>query len=126
MSGDGGPGALAAGVVRVAGPAGRVEERLQRAGWHAGLVSHGGTKQAFLESAGAALGFPGYYGRNLDALWDCLGDLERPTALVWDGWQELAVGSPDDWAGVMSVLAERASGPGVPFAVYLVDAAVAG
>jgi len=26
----------------------------------------------------AGLGFPAYYGRNLDALWDCLGDLDEP------------------------------------------------
>ena len=29
-----------------------------------------------------ALGFPGYYGRNLAALEDCLGDLARPTRIT--------------------------------------------
>ena len=29
-------------------------------------------------------GFPGYYGRNLSALADCLGDISRPTRVVLD------------------------------------------
>ena len=29
-----------------------------------------------------ALDFPSYYGRNLDALHDCLGDIDIPTQLV--------------------------------------------
>jgi RNAse (barnase) inhibitor barstar len=31
---------------------------------------------------GVELGFPDYYGKNLDALIDSLGDIERPTALL--------------------------------------------
>ncbi|QJC51717.1 barnase inhibitor [Paenibacillus albicereus] len=35
------------------------------------------------------LGFPDYYGRNLDALWDCLGDYAAPPLrLRWRGFEE--------------------------------------
>ena len=35
-----------------------------------------------------ALDFPDYYGRTLDGLWDCLGDLDQPVWIVWPHrWQ---------------------------------------
>lgn len=46
-------------------------------------------KTVFLDGAelshdtlAAALEFPAYYGRNLDALQDCLGNICEPTAIV--------------------------------------------
>jgi ribonuclease inhibitor len=39
----------------------------------------------FHAAIAAALEFPSYYGRNLNALWDVLtGDVERPVVLVWN------------------------------------------
>ncbi|MCY3821368.1 MAG: barstar family protein [Gammaproteobacteria bacterium] len=35
-----------------------------------------GSKRELLEVLGSALDFPGYYGINWDALWDCLCDFE--------------------------------------------------
>jgi len=35
------------------------------------------------------LRFPDWYGGNLDALFDCLTDLETPTALTLTGWHTL-------------------------------------
>lgn len=38
------------------------------------------------------LAFPEWYGRNLDALYDCLTDLCEETELVlcsWDSWEDL-------------------------------------
>jgi ribonuclease inhibitor len=29
------------------------------------------------------LDFPDYYGENLDALWDCLTEIDTPTILIW-------------------------------------------
>lgn len=39
-------------------------------------------EEAFHEYVASSLGFPEYYGRNLDALWDCLTDyaLSHPDA----------------------------------------------
>lgn len=37
-----------------------------------------------------ALDFPEYYGRNLDALYDCLTDLEVPTHLVLLHFDDMA------------------------------------
>jgi hypothetical protein len=34
----------------------------------------------------AALSFPGWYGHNLDALYDCLCSLTDNTSLVFSGW----------------------------------------
>lgn len=91
-------------------------------GWHVGIVSGGPTKAEALDAVGSALGFPAYYGHNLDALWDCLTDLTRPTALVWAGWEPLAVRAPDDWARLLGVLTQRVDEPGPAFSVLFVVA----
>src|SRR5215475_2595781 len=36
------------------------------------------TKEDMLEELASTLGFPEYYGKNLDALNDCLGDIDVP------------------------------------------------
>ena len=65
------------------------------AGWR--FVHYSGwlheDKAAVLEGLGAALSFPDHYGRNLDALADCLRDVVAPskgTLLLWDGWAPFA------------------------------------
>ena len=40
---------------------------------------HSRTTTGFLVSAGVALGFPAYYGRNWDAFYECFGDLLEVT-----------------------------------------------
>lgn len=49
---------------------------------------------ADIESRGAlhaalaeALSFPAHYGNNLDALYDCLGDIREKTHLVLKNWE---------------------------------------
>jgi RNAse (barnase) inhibitor barstar len=58
------------------------------------------SKAEALDAIGAALDFPGYYGHNLDALFDCLTDLtwlpEGEHVLVWAHHQTLA---EHDWDG---------------------------
>lgn len=47
----------------------------------AGLTS----PEAIHDAVAIALALPDYYGKNLDALWDCLGDLEMPLTVSWQG-----------------------------------------
>ena len=60
---------------------GALADRLRHVGWHVGSVDLGDPREA-VSTIGAELGFPSYYGKNLDALNDCLSDLDRPTALL--------------------------------------------
>lgn len=66
-------------------------------------------RTAVLSALGRALSFPEYYGHNLDALADCLGDLSwlppGPVELVVaDG--PLAAADPGTHAAVLEILAE--------------------
>ena len=114
------PGDAAGTVTRTGATAGQAARRLRGDGWSVATLHGVATKTAFLDGVGRALGFPGYYGHNLDALWDCLAEVTSPTALVLEGWQDLAVGAPDAWADALSVLRERTA-EGAPFCVVLVD-----
>ena len=101
-----------------------VRHTVEHAGWRFGYVDgwHHQVKREVLAAIGEALAFPDYYGRNLDALNDCLGDLEGRAVLLWDGWGTVArtdAGSFDaiveilgDWAGKVTTLL-RGDGPDV-------------
>lgn len=117
-----GSGPVLAGVVcRSDESAAVIARRLRDEGWsHVSVMDDAGDgHDSVLAEIGRALDFPHHYGRNLDALWDCLTDLERPTALVWSGWEEAAVADPGDWARIMQVLRERTQEPDPPFALVL-------
>ncbi|MFT4286848.1 barstar family protein [Nocardioides sp.] len=77
--------------------------------WHFAYLDGAGvaSKDDLWTALAAALGFPDYFGRNLDALWDCLGDLDEPQLLLWDAWGPLAWTDPDTFAGITAVLSER-------------------
>lgn len=88
-----------------------VASDFERQGWQVAVVDGGTTKDDFLVAVGKALGFPQHYGANLDALWDCLNDsavVSKETALVWDGWETLALEDPDGWAAILQVMVDRA------------------
>jgi RNAse (barnase) inhibitor barstar len=88
-------------------------DRLRRAGWHVGAVDLTDARMAVV-MIGDELGFPDYYGKNLDALHDCLGDLERPTALVI----HLPTGLGRYGQAMLEILVDRAESAGdVPFAL---------
>lgn len=62
--------------------------------------------QAYDEIA-RALALPTWFGRNLDALWDCLTDLQDPTALLWRRWDDLESTQPRDAARLLDLLRDR-------------------
>ena len=49
------------------------------------------SRKEFHRVLAEALTFPDWYGNNLDALFDCLTDLEAATALTLVNWQALPV-----------------------------------
>jgi hypothetical protein len=82
---------------------GPVRRDLSAAGWtlHAldGRTITSGAE--LLDRCAAQLAFPGWFGRNFDALADCLGDLSWLPGvghvLLWDQWGVLAKGDPKAW-----------------------------
>lgn len=103
---------LRGGVYEVKAEA-TLSRQLRHAGWHVGVADLVDARQA-VEEIGRQLGFPSYYGKNLDALNDCLSDLERPTALI--------IARPKNLSryglAMLEMLTERAeSDQGVPFAL---------
>lgn len=68
-------------------------------------------KAAFMERCARALGLPDWFGRNWDALADCLTDLGwAPAApgrlLVVTGWQEYAEAAPQEWIVAQEVFSD--------------------
>ncbi|MFI6321282.1 barstar family protein [Nonomuraea sp. NPDC050556] len=74
----------------------------------------GDSVEAFMDSIAAALAFPDYFGRNLDALYDCLADLTGEHVVVWVSPSALRKADPDGYTAVASVLADAvADGTGL-------------
>lgn len=75
-------------------------------------------KLSTLDAIATALSFPDWFGRNLDALYDCLTDLSwlpgGEHVLIWPGSDALKEADPRAYLAVRSVLsdAERALAPG--------------
>ncbi|MFD2396406.1 barstar family protein [Prauserella oleivorans] len=75
-------------------------------------------KTATLDAIAELLRFPAYFGRNLDALYDCLTDLSwlpvGEHVLIWIGSDVLKQADPRSYLAVHSVLsdAQRALAPG--------------
>ena len=72
------------------------------------LVGPVTSKTEALDAIGAALNFPSWYGRNLDALYDGLVDLSwQPGGehvLIWAGHRDLEAADPDAYRAVLAVL----------------------
>lgn len=84
------------------------------------------TRETFLDACEQAFHLPHWFGRNWDALWDCLTDLSWAPApgylVIYDRWRELAVSDPDSWAIVRRLLDEVSrywADRQTPFAVLL-------
>ncbi|MDX2825603.1 hypothetical protein Sipo8835_28935 [Streptomyces ipomoeae] len=92
---------------------GALSEVLGAGGWVYIELDLGGVmdKPAFMDRCARALGLPDYFGRNWDALADCLADLSwAPPARGWlvmvTGWREFALAVPNDWSIAQEVFAE--------------------
>jgi RNAse (barnase) inhibitor barstar len=85
------------------------------------LVPGSTTDGALWDGLVDALGLPGWFGRNLDALDEALSDLAAPTALVLAAWSTYARARPERWERLLHVLRERADRDGAPFVVLLTD-----
>lgn len=48
------------------------------------------SRPALHDAFAEALGFPPYYGRNLDALFDCLTEIHQPCAIEITHWRSLS------------------------------------
>lgn len=63
-------------------------------------------KDGFMAAISQALGLPGWFGRNWDALAECLGDVPSSTVLVWDHWTDMATSDPRATEVAIEVFAE--------------------
>ncbi len=74
------------------------------------VVPAGDDRDESLRLFGEALGFPDWYGHNLDALFDCLLTVahESPGALhvVWDGTAALHEGHPEVFDAIVRLLGD--------------------
>ncbi|MCW2801058.1 MAG: hypothetical protein JWQ70_2530 [Aeromicrobium sp.] len=75
----------------------------------------------FYDTVAAAWQLAAWFGRNLDALFDVLGDLTtEPTILVWNGVRQLTEVDPIQVSAVLDVLRD-AAGQAASFAVIVLD-----
>jgi Barstar (barnase inhibitor) len=103
-----------------------VRHTVEHAGWHFAYVDgwQGESKEEFLLAVGQALDFPDDYGKNFDALADCLQDVtagdSQGTVLLWDGWGPFARDDERAFSVALSVLGTRVNAErGGAFAVLL-------
>ena len=111
-------GSVTPGIYRVLEPVSTISAALTEAGWVSRVVPPTVTTGQFYRGLADAMGWPGYFGANLDALWDGLTDLSRPTAVILADWTTFARSRPDRWDAILAVFAERTR-IDPPFAVVL-------
>jgi RNAse (barnase) inhibitor barstar len=111
-------GSMRPGVYRLVAPLPQITEALQAAGWSWIALDPVSDRAGFYREFAERMGVGDFFGANLDALWDCLTDLEQPTALVLSEWTRFAGQQPEQWARIFEVLTERI-GVAPPFALVL-------
>jgi RNAse (barnase) inhibitor barstar len=65
--------------------------------------------EEFLDAVAAALEFPDYFGRNWNALDDCLLDINEPTVVEWTQASRFAGADPEEYAIALSCFADTSS-----------------
>ncbi|WP_371648399.1 barstar family protein [Streptomyces mirabilis] len=98
------------------GPLAEVFRAARAVGWQVSVLDLTGVsdKAAFMERCVHALDLPEWFGRNWDALADCLGDPDWGPAspgrvILVSGWRHYAKARPDEWEIAQEVL-ESATG----------------
>jgi len=92
-----------------------LEAELTNAGWRVARCAVEATadKASLIEAIAAALSFPSWTGRNLDALYDSLSDLSWTDALavavILDRSAEARTAPIDGWQQICEVLADAAA-----------------
>jgi hypothetical protein len=120
----------AAGLYQVSGrvPLTTLRWRIEQAGVHPYQLDGDAItdKPTLLRACADALAFPSYFGRNWDALADCLTDLAwLPApgyAIVYDNPAPLIRHAPGDWAVALDIFQDAAAywrAAGKPFALLL-------
>lgn len=104
------------GVFSTDDPIEEIRVEAERHEWAVRVLSRPvSSKGEALTALGEALEFPDHFGHNLDALWDCLRDIDEPLLLIWSGSDAL---DRLAFEPIIDVLQERADQGG--FAVALV------
>lgn len=103
-------------MIRVLGPEVSIADvvrEARRMGGEVSVVPAGSTKAESIDLFAEVLDFPDWFGRNLDALADCLHDYAEvpgedggPRHLVWDGVARLRRSHPQGYEDIASVLDE--------------------
>lgn len=106
-----------------------ISRELESSGWHLHVLEGGRAKdtQTFFDECARTLEFPAWFGRNWDALADCLSDLTWLPAtthvLLWERYRVLAKRDPAAWVNAGEIMAEKAAESGKrgvpPFYVLL-------
>ncbi|GAA4806125.1 barstar family protein [Nocardioides caeni] len=89
-----------------------VRHAVEHADWSFAHVDGIGleARRDVLAAIGGALHLPDHFGRNLDALHDCLRDRSGPTVLLWDAWSGFARADTRSFELTVAVLGERPAG----------------
>ncbi|MGA8255020.1 MAG: barstar family protein [Nocardioides sp.] len=104
-----------------------VRDTVEHAGWRFAHLEGRRIETAaeFHVAIAEALGLPDYYGRNLDALADCLGDVAGSQLLLWDVWSVLADREPRLFATAVELLGSALAlvlrGDGADLGLHLLD-----
>lgn len=91
------------------------------AGWETLTLDTSGVsdREGFYEELSSGWGLPPWFGNNLDALFDMIGEITSvPTVLIWDDLGHLGSTQPDLTASVLDVLRDCV-GQAASFSVIL-------
>ncbi len=116
------------GVFRLDGPTNGLIDAARDRGWHVVTLDTDGTvdKEGFMTAVDDAFDLPEWFGRNWDALDECLRalDLDEPDGVLvlWENWDGFAVADPDAFETAIEVFRDATVAwhdDGTPGAVVL-------